>query len=78
MGKGPGSAYYKWNKSVTQIFHIGQPSHGDDRKTTLKHLVFAYETFDKDYMDFNYFLSILSLITIYKTYYVSEQNNKMI
>ena len=45
---------------------------------TLKHLVFAYETFDKDYMNFNYFLSILSLITIYKTYYVSEQNNKMI
>jgi len=33
MRKGQRSVYDKWNKSVTQIFHIGQPSHGDDRKT---------------------------------------------
>jgi hypothetical protein len=35
MRKGPGSAYDKWNISVvilTQIFHNGQPSHGDDHK----------------------------------------------
>jgi hypothetical protein len=41
---------------------------------TLKHLVFGYKTFDKDYIDFNYFLTI-SFFTIYKAYYmyVSEQ-----
>jgi len=38
MRKGPGSVYDKWNiynpwSFVTQIFHNGQPSHGDDRKT---------------------------------------------
>ena len=37
---------------------------------TLKHLVFGYKTFDKDYIDFNYFLTI-SFFTIYKAYYVS-------
>jgi hypothetical protein len=43
----------------------------------LKHLVFAYKTFDKDYLDFNYFLIILLSFTICKTYYVSEQKNKI-
>jgi hypothetical protein len=33
MSKVPGSAYDKWNISVTQIFHSGQTSHGGDRKT---------------------------------------------
>jgi hypothetical protein len=32
MRKGPGSIYDKWNISVTQIFHNGQPSHGGDHK----------------------------------------------
>jgi hypothetical protein len=32
MRKQPGSAYDKWNISVAQIFHNGQPSHGGDRK----------------------------------------------
>jgi hypothetical protein len=34
MRKGPGSVYDKWNISMTQIFHNGQPSHGCDRKTS--------------------------------------------
>jgi hypothetical protein len=32
MRKGPGSIYDKWNISVTQIFHNGQPSHGGDNQ----------------------------------------------
>ena len=39
---------------------------------TLKHIVFGYKIFDKDYFDFNYFLTILGF-SIYKAYYVSEQ-----
>ena len=31
MRKGPGIVYDKWNISVTQIFHNGQPNHGGDR-----------------------------------------------
>jgi hypothetical protein len=37
---------------------------------TLKHIVFGYKIFDKDYFDFNYFLTILGF-SIYKAYYVS-------
>ena len=40
---------------------------------TLTHIVFGYKIFDKDYFDFNYFLTILGFY-IYKAYYVSEQN----
>jgi hypothetical protein len=36
---------------------------------TLKHVVFGYKIFDKDYFDFNYFLTILGF-SIYKAYYV--------
>jgi hypothetical protein len=39
---------------------------------TLKHIVFQYKIFDKDYFDFNYFLAILGF-SIYKAYYVSER-----
>jgi hypothetical protein len=42
---------------------------------TLRHIVFGYKIFDKDYFYFNYFLSILGF-SIYKTYYVSEQKTK--
>jgi hypothetical protein len=38
---------------------------------TLKHIVFGYKIFDKDYFDLNYFLTILGF-PIYKAYYVSE------
>ena len=34
---------------------------------TLKHLVFGYKTFNRDYMDFNYLVTILSF-TYKKTY----------
>jgi hypothetical protein len=37
---------------------------------TLKHIVFGYKIFDKDYFDFNYFFAILGF-SIYKAYYVS-------
>jgi hypothetical protein len=42
---------------------------------TLKHIVFGYKIFDKDYFDFNYFSTILGF-SIYKVYYVSEQKTK--
>ena len=44
---------------------------------TLKHIVFGYKIFDKDYFDFNYFLAILGF-SIYKAYYVSEQKTKQV
>jgi hypothetical protein len=44
---------------------------------TLKHIVFGYKIFDKDYFDFSYFLTILGF-SIYKTYYVSEQKTKQV
>ena len=44
---------------------------------TLKHIVFGYKIFDKDYFDFKYFLTILGF-SIYKTYYVSEQKTKQV
>jgi hypothetical protein len=37
----------------------------------------AYIIFDKDYFDFNYFLTILGF-SIYKAYYVSEQKTKQV
>ena len=46
-----------------------------NNKITLKHFVFGYKIFDKDYNYFNYFLTILAY-TIYKSYYVSEQKMK--
>ena len=42
---------------------------------TLKHI--GYKIFDKDYFDFNYFLTILGF-SIYKSYYVSEQKTKQV
>ena len=44
---------------------------------TLKHIVFGYKLFDKDYSDFNYVLTILGF-SIYKAYYVSEQKTKQV
>jgi hypothetical protein len=44
---------------------------------TLKHIVLGYKIFDKDYFDFNYFLTILGF-SIYKAYYVSEQKTKQV
>jgi hypothetical protein len=44
---------------------------------TLKHIVFGYKIFDKDYFDFNYFLTILGF-SIYKAYYESEQKTKQV
>ena len=44
---------------------------------TLKHIVFGYKIFDKDYFDFNYFFAILGF-SIYKAYYVSEQKTKQV
>jgi hypothetical protein len=44
---------------------------------TLKHIVFGYKLFDKDYSDFNYVLTILGF-SIYKAYYVSEQKTKYV
>jgi hypothetical protein len=44
---------------------------------TLKHIVFGYKIFDKDYFDFKYFLTILGS-SIYKAYYVSEQKTKQV
>jgi hypothetical protein len=43
----------------------------------LKHIVFGYKIFEKDYFDFNYFLAILGF-SIYKAYYVSEQKTKQV
>ena len=39
---------------------------------TLKHIVFGYKIFDKDYFDFNLFFNNLGF-SIYKAYYISEQ-----
>ena len=44
---------------------------------TLKHIVFGYKIFDKDYFDFNYILTILGF-SIYKGYYASEQKTKQV
>jgi hypothetical protein len=44
---------------------------------TLKHIAFGYKIFDKDYFDFNYFLTILGF-SIYKAYYASEQKTKQV
>jgi hypothetical protein len=44
---------------------------------SLKHLVFGYKIFDKEYFDFNQILTILGY-SIYKLYYVSEQKTKAI
>ena len=38
-----------------------------------QHLVFGYNIFGNEYVHLNYFLIILAFI-IYKSYYVSEQN----
>jgi hypothetical protein len=32
---------------------------------TLKHIVFGYKIFDKDYFDFNYFLAILGYFGVF-------------
>jgi hypothetical protein len=44
---------------------------------TLKHIVFGYKIFDKDYFDLNFLLAILGF-SIYKAYYVSEQKTKQV
>jgi hypothetical protein len=44
---------------------------------TSKHIVFLYNILDKDYFDFNYFLTILRF-SIYKSNYVSEQKTKKV
>ena len=48
-----------------------------DRLITLKHIVLGYKLFGKDCFDFNYFLTVIG-ISIYKSYYVSEQKTKNI
>jgi hypothetical protein len=44
---------------------------------TSKHIVCLYNILDKDYFDFNYFLTILGF-SIYKSYYVSVQKTKKV
>ena len=46
-----------------------------DKLITLKHIVLGYKLFDKDCFYFNYFLTVIG-ISIYKSYYVSEQKTK--
>ena len=48
-----------------------------DRLITLKHIVLGYKLFDEDCFDFNYFLTVIG-ISIYKSYYVSEQKTENI
>ena len=36
---------------------------------TLKHLVFGYKTSDRDYMDFNHFVTILSFTYKKRTFF---------
>ena len=48
-----------------------------DRLITLKHIVLGYKFFNKNCFDFNYFLTVIG-ISIYKSYYVSEQKTKNI
>ena len=36
---------------------------------TLKHLVFGYKTFDRDYMDFNHIVTILSFTYKKRTFF---------
>ena len=45
--------------------------------TPLKHIVLGYKLFDINCFDFNYFLTVIG-ISIYKSYYVSEQKTKNI
>jgi hypothetical protein len=44
---------------------------------TLKHIVLGCKLLDKNCFDFNYFLTVIG-ISIYKSYYVSEQKTKNI
>jgi hypothetical protein len=41
---------------------------------TLKHIVFGYKIFDKDYFDFNYFLAIILTSKAQATYEVFHIN----
>ena len=61
---------------LTQINHLLQKIK-IDRLITLKHIVLGYTLFDKDCFDFNYSFTIIG-ISMYKSYYVSEQKAKNI
>ena len=60
-------------KKVTELFK----KVNFEINISLKHLVFGYNIFDKEYFHFNYILTILRY-SIYKSYYVSEQKTKAI
>ena len=50
---------------------------GIENDITLYHLVFEYRISDKTQYDFSYFLAIVEF-SIYKAYYISEQNTKRV
>jgi hypothetical protein len=64
-----GSIHFPFTQQILKKSNI-------ENFVTLKHIVFGYKIFDKDYFDFNYFLAILGF-SIYKAYYVSEQKTKV-
>ena len=60
-------------KKVTELFK----KVSFEINISLKHLVFGYTIFDKEYFEFNHILSILGY-SIYKSYYVLEHKTKAI
>ena len=63
---------HSWKK-VTELFKMVN----FEINISLKHLVFGYKIFVKEYFDFNHILAILGY-SICKSYYVSEQKTKAI
>ena len=46
-----------------------------ETKITLKHIVLGYKIDDKNFLALNFFISVVGF-SIYKSYYISEQNKK--
>ena len=62
-----------FNKILEYVWHnVNTMLRKRNMRLKLHLNIFGYKTSEKDHIDFNYFLTLL-LLTIYKTYYVSEQ-----
>jgi uncharacterized membrane-anchored protein len=50
---------------------------GIENKITLNHIVLGYKIDDKNYLPLNFWITVVGL-SIYKSYYISEQKTKYI
>ena len=50
---------------------------GIENKITLNHIVLGYKIDDKNYLALNFLITVVGL-SIYKSYYISEQKTKYI